>query len=93
MPPLTKIVWPLIQRAGPASEETTSAMSSGRPSRSIGFILAIRSIVSSSLPSRKSAVAVGPGATVLTVMSRPRSSLARMGLIASTAALLAAYAA
>ena len=36
-------------------------------------------------------MAVGPGATALTVMSRPRSSCARMKVIASTAALLAAY--
>ena len=37
-------------------------------------------------------MAVGPGATALTVMSRPRSSLARMRVSASTAALDAVYA-
>src|SRR5215218_7674870 len=91
-PPLAKTVWPLIQRAGPARNETTSAMSSGRPRRFIGFMPAMRLIVSSSLPSRNNAVAVGPGATVLAVMSRPFSSLAMIGLSASMAALLAAYA-
>ncbi|WP_210744887.1 alpha/beta fold hydrolase [Nocardia flavorosea] len=35
-----------------------------------------------SLPSKNIAVAVGPGATVLTVMSRPRSSLARISVTA-----------
>ncbi len=37
-------------------------------------------------------MAVGPGATALTVMSRPRNSFARMRVSASTAALDAAYA-
>ena len=41
---------------------------------------------------RNAAVAVGPGATALTVMSRPRNSLARMRVSTSTAALDAAYA-
>src|SRR5919201_661398 len=82
---------PFIQRAGPARCATTSAMSSGVPSRSSGGIEARWSIVAWSLPSRKSGVAVGPGATALTVMSRPRSSRARMSVIASTPPLVAAY--
>lgn len=60
----------LTQRpAEPA--DTTSAMSRSAPRRFGGWV-AIRAMVCSSLPSRNGAVAVGPGATALTVMSRPR---------------------
>jgi transposase len=45
---------------------------------------------SSLLPSKNSGVAVGPGATALTVTSRPRSSRARIRVMASTAPLVAA---
>ena len=91
IPPLARSVWPLIQApSGPARKATAAAMSSGWPSRSSGAILARRSISSCGLPSRNSSVAVGPGATALTVMLRPRSSLARTLVIASTAALVAA---
>jgi hypothetical protein len=86
-------VWPLTHRPGPARNATTSAMSSGWPRRCIGIICAIRSMTSSLLPSRNSGVATGPGATALTVMSRPASSLASTRLIASTAPLDAEYAA
>ncbi|SDQ44614.1 cholesterol oxidase [Quadrisphaera sp. DSM 44207] len=89
-PPLAWSTWPLTQRPGPARKATTSATSSGVPRRSIGFIRAMRSTVASSLPSRNSGVAVGPGATALTVTSRPRISLARTSVIASTAPLVAA---
>jgi hypothetical protein len=62
----------------------------GVPSRSSGAKAAARSIAAWSLPSKNNAVAVGPGATVLTVMPRPRSSRARIRVSASTAPLLAA---
>ena len=76
MPPLARSVWPLIQApSGPARKATAAAMSSGVPSRSSGFILAKRSISSCDLPLRNSSVAVGPGATALTVIERPRSLL------------------
>src|ERR687892_2139031 len=68
------MVWPLIQRPGPARKDTTSAMSPGTPRRPSGFRLAMCSMVASSLPSRNSGVAVGPGATAFTVMSRPCNS-------------------
>ena len=91
IPPLARSVWPLIQApSGPARKATASAMSSGWPSRSSGASLARRSITSCGLPLRNSLVAVGPGAIALTVMFRPRSSLVRMLVIASTAALVAA---
>lgn len=43
------------------------------------------------LPCRNSSVATGPGATALTVMRRPRISLANTWVRDSTAALLAMY--
>ena len=64
-------------------------MSSGVPSRSIGAILAKKSIISGVLPSRNISVATGPGATALTAMFRPRNSFARIPVSASTAALVA----
>jgi hypothetical protein len=83
----------LTQRAGPARNEIASAMSAGSPSRSRGDILAKFAMVASSLPLRNSGVATGPGPTALTVMSRPRSSRARISVMPSTADLLATYAA
>src|SRR5262249_11617457 len=88
MPPLGRRVGPLIQApSGPARKATAPAMSSGWPRRSSGASLVRWSMTDCGLPSRNSLVAVGPGATELTVMFRPRSSLARMLVIASTAAL------
>jgi len=58
--------------------------------RSTGGVLAKRSISSWDLPFRKRSVAVGPRATALTVMLRPRSSLARIAVNISTPALVAA---
>src|SRR4051812_43976028 len=90
MPPLARMTWPLTQwPAGEARKATTSAMSAGVPRRSSGGCAASRATVSSSLPSKNRSVAVGPGATVLTVTSRPRSSRARTMVSASTAPLLA----
>ena len=40
-------------------------------SKTNGFVLASRSMSSSDLPLRNMAVAVGPGATALTVIDRP----------------------
>src|SRR5690606_26717152 len=92
MPPLARSTWPLIQPpSGPARQATAAAMSSGVPRRSSGLALDRRSISSGDLPSRNSAVAVGPGATALTVIERPRSSFERIAVSASTAALVAAY--
>jgi hypothetical protein len=65
-------------------------MSSDVPSRPSGAALVSVSISCWLLPSKKSGVAVGPGATALTVTSRPRISRARISVIASTAPLLAA---
>ena len=62
-------------------------MSSGVPRRPSGGKAASCSCSSAGVLCRNAAVAVGPGATALTVMSRPRSSLARMRVSASTAAL------
>src|ERR1700732_3641668 len=91
IPPLARSVWPLIQApSGPARKATVAAMSAGWPRRSNGASLAKRSTTSCGLPCRNRSVAVGPGATALTVMLRPRSSLARMLVIASTAALVPA---
>jgi len=90
-PPLARTVWPLTQwPAGLTRNAATSAMSAGVPSRSSGAACANRSMACSSLPSKNSGVAVGPGAMAFTVMSRPRSSWARMKVMASTAPLLAA---
>jgi hypothetical protein len=61
----------------------------GRRLRQLGD-LALLLADQEELPTRKRSVAVGPGATVLTVTSRPRSSRARIGVSASTAALMAA---
>src|SRR3984957_14448045 len=91
LPPLTRITWPLTQwPAGLARKATSVAESSGAPSRSSGGSFAIRSSSAASLPSRNIAVAVGPGATALTVMSLPRSSCASVSVSPSTAPLLAA---
>src|SRR5258706_13604472 len=90
-PPLARKVWPLIQPPSRLTRRATvPAMSSGVPRRSSGAALARRSMTSGDLPLRKSAVAVGPGATALTVMPLPRNSLARMLVIVSMAALVAA---
>ena len=89
-PPLARSTCPLIQPdCGPARKATTAAMSCGSPRRSSGGILANCRTCSSLLPSRNSSVATGPGATALTRMLRPRSSLANTAVKASTAALLA----
>ena len=73
IPPVARMVWPLIQApSGPARKATAAAMSSGWPSRSSGASLAIRSMRSCGLPFRNRSVAVGPGATALTLMARPR---------------------
>jgi hypothetical protein len=64
-------------------------MSSGLPSRSSGGIFDSLSIFSCDFPVRNRSVAVGPGATALTVMLRPHSSLAKMFVIVSTADLVA----
>jgi hypothetical protein len=74
---------------GPRNE-TAAAMSEGSPSGSSGASFVRWSITSYGLPSRNSFVAVGPGATALTVMLRPRSSLASTCIMASTAAFVAA---
>ena len=85
--------WPLTHRpAGPTRNDTTPAMSSGRPSRPSGGSAASCSCSSAVVLCRNASVAVGPGATALTVTSRPRSSLARMRVSTSTAALDDAYA-
>src|SRR4051812_16218353 len=55
-----------------------------------GASFASRSTTSWGLQLRNRSVAVGPGATALTVMFLPRSSLTRTPVIASTAALVAA---
>ena len=47
-------------------------------------------ICSSVLPLRNKSVAVGPGATAFTEISRPRSSLAKMLVSVSTADFVAA---
>ena len=64
---------------------------SGWPKRSSGGILANAWICSSVLPCKNSCVATGPGAMALTVICRPRSSLANTWVSDSTAALLAMY--
>src|SRR5699024_9324083 len=76
-PPLTRITCAFTQApSGPARNDTAEAISSGWPMRSIGAWLAICAINSSDLPLRNRSVSTGPGAMALTVMSRPRSSLA-----------------
>src|SRR5258707_14786948 len=92
MPPLARSTWPLIHEpSGPTRKATTDAMSVGVPRRSSGFILAKRSISSGDFPIRNKSVAVGPGATALTVIERPRNSFDRIAVIVSIAALVAAY--
>src|SRR5258707_2897418 len=91
MPPLARSTWPLIHPpSGPTRKATSEAISAGVPSRSSGFILAKRSINSGDFPTRNRSVAVGPGATALTEMLRPRSSFDRIAVSISTAALVAA---
>src|SRR5207244_13616014 len=91
IPPLARSTWPLIHApSGPARNATALAMSSGWPSRSSGASFERCSMTSCGLPSRNRAVAVGPGATALTVMLRPRSSFDSTCVIASTLALVAA---
>src|SRR6195256_704614 len=76
-PPLGRTTWLLIQPpSGPARNDTTFAMSSGMPSRSSGFIFFNSSISASLLPFKNRSVRTWPGATALTVMFLPRSSLA-----------------
>ena len=67
-------------------------MSSGRASRSSGDALGELVDLRLVFPFMNSSVATGPGATALTVISRPRSSLASVWTSDSTAALDALYA-
>src|ERR1035437_5385843 len=91
MPPLARSPWPLIPPpAAPTRKATADAISSGVPSRSSGFILAMRSISSGDLPLRNRSVATGHGATALTVMLRPRNSFDRIAVMVSPADLVAA---
>ena len=63
----------------------------GLTSLAVGLLVHFfASICAALLPSVKSSVSTGPGATALTVMRREPSSLARMCVIASTPALVAA---
>src|ERR1700754_1261913 len=74
-PPFTRTTCPFTQPpSGPARNETTPAMSSGWPKRSSGDISLNSSIRASDLPLRNNSVGIGPGATALTVMLRPRNS-------------------
>ena len=50
----------------------------------------IFSTISGVLPIKNSSVPTGPGAMAVTEMSRPRSSLAKMAVMVSMAALVAA---
>src|SRR5882672_8705920 len=87
-PPLGRTTWLLIQPpSGPARNDTRFAISSGMPSRSSGFIFFNSSISASLLPFRNRSVRTWPGATALTVMFLPRSSLASTWTIPSTPAL------
>src|SRR5258708_40360343 len=91
MPPLARSTWPLIHPpSGPTRKATAEAISAAVPSRSSGFILAKRSINSGDFPTRNRSAAVGPGATALTALLRPRSSFDRIAVSISTAALVAA---
>eukprot|EP01018_Ginkgo_biloba_P033137 Gb_39930 [translate_table: standard] len=56
----------------------------------MGFALPMASAVASSFPAKNMSVATGPGATQLAVIRVPLNSLARILVIVSTAALLAA---
>src|SRR5258705_12532784 len=92
-PPFGRIVWPLIQPpSGLTRKATVWETSSGVPSRSRGAAFAVRSTTSSDFPRKKRSVAMGPGATALTLICFPRSSRARIAVRVSTAALAAAYA-
>ena len=89
MPPFARSTWPFIHApSGPTKKATARAMSSGVANRSNGLILAKRSIMSCDLPFKNKSVAVGPGATVLTVISLPRNSLLRIALRVSIAAFV-----
>ncbi len=69
-------------------KDTTAAMSSGCPSLSRGGSLVQVSMNAFVLPRKKSSVATAPGATQLAVILVPLSSLARILMNVSTAALL-----
>src|ERR1700704_5515747 len=86
-PPLARSTCALTQPpSGPARNETIGTTSSGRPRRSSGASFLNCSICASVLPFRKRSVATGPGATALTVIWRPRSSLASTRTSPSTPA-------
>ncbi|CAL5076673.1 unnamed protein product [Urochloa decumbens] len=88
------MTWPLIHSAASVQRNpTTGAMSPGSPSLSIGLLTTLFRTISSLLPAKNMSVAVAPGATQLAVMRVPLSSLAMVRTSASTAALVAVYAA
>lgn len=87
------MVCPLIHSAASVDKKPTNGdMSSVWPRRPCGHIDMDRWIHSSVPPLKNMSVATGPGATQLTVMRVPLSSLARILVMASTAALEAVYA-
>ncbi|CAL5066905.1 unnamed protein product [Urochloa decumbens] len=88
------MTWPLIHSAASVQRNpTTGAMSPGSPSLSIGLLTTLFRTISSLLPAKNMSVAVAPGATQFAVMRVPLSSLAMVRTSASTAALVAVYAA
>lgn len=92
-PPLTPMICPVIQAASSEQRKaTTRATSSGSPMRPMADMEASCPMVSSVLPKVKSSVRVGPGATALTVIFLGPTSLAKIRVNWSTAALVAAYA-
>ena len=92
MPPLARRTWPLIQApSGPARKATALAMSSGRPRRSSGDILASCSTTAGGLPSVDGDLALDaslpdffarhPGATLSALAEhsgRDKAQLARL---------------
>src|SRR3954452_11677391 len=89
LPPSTTIDWPVTyEAAGEARKAISAATSSGVPGRPTGVFAPARS--SSSV---EDAVAIQPGATLLTVMPLGPSSSARARVSPSTPALAAPYAA
>lgn len=70
IPPLTRMVWPLIYaQSDEHSVATISAMSSGWPRRPSGNRAENCCFCSSGLSAPKRSVSVGPGATVFAFVS------------------------
>ena len=92
MPPFTRSTWPVTHLlAAEHKNAIVLAISSGSPRRPNGMLPEIAFRTASGLPLRNKSVAVGPGATALTLIPLEARSLARTRVICSIAPLVLLY--